>query len=181
MRQEQGAAVSGGLAAHITMASVTVIQGSQQDLANTSISNNTRWTGDDDGAGAEFIFRCTPVDADDKPGDLHFEGYYDEPVGATNSAVLEVRNFATAVWDNYETLINGSADVVHDASLSHAHGAPGSGTLETVAYTRGSVLIKFRQVSQETGNACLLIDYMAVGFIGSALTAADVVIEWEAQ
>ncbi len=133
LRQDQGASISGGLAIHTAMASVTVIQGSQQDLGNAATSDDTRWTGDDDGAGAEFIFRCTPADTDARPGDLHFEGYYDEPSGATNGATLEIYNFQSAAWDSILTLTNSSSDEDHDIALLHGHRAPGGGTLETVA------------------------------------------------
>lgn len=165
------AGVAGGLAVRTTMASVTVIQGSEQDLANASTSNDARWTGDDDGSGAEFIFRCTPINTDSAPGDLHFEGYYDEPVGATNSATLSVYNFQTASWDSLQTFLNATSDESHDLALTHSHKAPGSGTVETVAHTIGDVLIKFEQDTTETGDACLLIDAMHVGFIESALAA----------
>ena len=181
LRQDQGASIAGGLAVQTVMASVTVIQGSQQDLANANTSNNVRWTGDDDGAGAEFIFLCTPADADSQPGDLHFEGYYDEPTGATNSATLETYNFLTASWEVHETLLNATSDQMFDLSLHSANRAPGSGTVETVAHTIGDVLIKFQQTVQETGNAALLIDLMTVGFISSPVTAAEIVDEWETQ
>ncbi len=182
LRQDQGASISGGLAVRSNMTSVTVIQGSQQDLSNTNASNNTRWTGDDDGAGAEFIFLCTPADTTAEPGDLHFEGYYDEP-GApkTNGATISVYNFQLAAWESHITLTDASADETHDVSLTHANGAPGSGTLETVAYTIGDVLIKVEQDTQETGNACLLIDRMYVGFISAPVTATEIVDEWETQ
>ncbi len=173
LRQDQGASISGGLAVRSNMTSVTVIQGSEQDLANTNASDDTRWTGDDDGAGAEFIFRCTPADTTASPGDLHFEGYYDEPVGATNGATISVYNFQTAAWEAHVALTNASSDEMHDVLLAHENGAPGGGTLETVAYTIGDVLIKFEQDTQETGNACLLIDRMYVGFISAPVTAAE--------
>ena len=181
LRQDQGASISGGLAIRTAMASVTVIQGSQQDLGNASTSNDTRWTGDDDGAGAEFIFRCTPADTDARPGDLHFEGYYNEPTGSTNGATLEVYNFQSAAWESVATFTNASSDEDHDIALHHGNRAPGGGTLETVAFTIGDVLIKFKQDTTETGNAVLLIDLMQVGFIGSTLTATAVVDEWETQ
>lgn len=181
LRQDQGASISGGLATATAMASVTVIQGSEQDLANASASNDTRWTGDDDGAGAEFIFRCTPVDTNTQLGNLFFEGYYDEPVGSTNSATVSVYNFVTASWNSFITLTNASADEIHDISLTHEHRAPGGGTVETVAYTIGDVLIKFEQDVQETGNACLLIDKITAGFISPPVTATEIVDEWETQ
>ncbi len=174
LRQDQGASIAGGLAVKSNMTSVTVIQGSQQNLSNTNASNNTRWTGDDDGAGAEFIFLCTPADTTAEPGDLHSEGYYDEPSGSSNGATISVYNFQSAAWEAHVTLSNSNADETHDVSLTHANGAPGSGTLETVAYTIGDVLIKVEQDTQETGNACLLIDRMYVGFISSALTQAEI-------
>ncbi len=174
LRQDQGASISGGLAVKANMTSVTVVLGSQQDLSNANASNNTRWTGDDDGAGAEFIFLCTPADTTAEPGDLHFEGYYDEPSGASNGATLSVYNFQTAAWDAHVLFSNSGSDETHEFSLTHANGAPGSGTLEGVAYTIGDVLIKFEQDTQETGNACLLIDRMYVGFISSALTQAEI-------
>ncbi len=173
LRQDQGASISGGLAVRSNMASVTAIQGSEQDLVNTNASDDTRWTGDDDGAGAEFIFLCTPADTTGAPGDLHFEGYYDEPVGATNGATISLYNFQSAAWEAHITLTNASSDEIHDVPLAHEHGAPGSGTLETVAYTIGDVLIKVEQDTQETGNACLLIDRMYVGFISAPVTAAE--------
>ena len=163
------------------MVSVTVVQGSEQDLANTTASNDTRWTGDDDGAGAEFIFRCTPADTTAEPGDLHFEGYYDEP-GApkTNGATVYVYNWQTAAWVSHITLTDSADDETHDVSLTHADGAPGSGTLETVPYTIGDVLIKVQQNTTETGNACLLIDRMYVGFISAPVTAAEIAdATWE--
>ncbi len=181
LRQDQGASISGGLAVRSNMTSVTVIQGSEQDLANTNTSDDTRWTGDDDAAGAEFIFRCTPADTTAEPGDLHFEGYYDEPSGASNGATLSVYNFQLAAWEAHINLTNASSDETHDVALSHINGAPGSGTLETVGYTIGDVLIKFEQDTTETGNACLLIDRMYVGFISAPVTAAEIVNEWESQ
>jgi len=173
LRQDQGASISGGLSVRSNMTSVTVIQGSEQDLANTNASNDTRWTGDDDGAGAEFIFRCTPADITAAPGELHFEGYYDEPSGSSNGATLSVYNFQSATWDVHVLMTNSGSDETHEFSLAHENGAPGSGTLETVAYTIGDVLIKVEQDTQETGNACLLIDRMYVGFISAAVTAAE--------
>lgn len=181
LRQDQGASISGGLAIHTAMASVAVIQGSEQDLANASTSDDTYWTGDDDGSGAEFIFLCTPADSTALPGDLHFEGYYSEPTGATNGATLEIYNFQTASWDSIIAFTNASSDEIHDVSLLHGHSAPTGGTLETVAYSKGDVLIKFLQDTTETGNEVLFIDMMHVGFIGSALTAAAIVNEWETQ
>lgn len=179
LRQDQGAGIAGGLATRITMASVTVIQGSEQDIANMATSDDNRWTGDDDGSGAEFIFRCTPTNTKDIPIDLHFEGYYDEPTGATNGATLQVYNFNTASWNTTQVFNKASIDEIHDIPLSHGHKAPGSGTLETVAYTIGDVLIKFKQDTNETGNAVLLIDYMTVGFVGSLITAAAIRTELE--
>ncbi len=181
LRQDQGASISGGLAVRASMASVTVISGSQQDLANTTASDGAWWTGDDDGAGAEFIFLCTPADTTAEPGDLHFEGYYDEPAGNDNGATISVYNFQSAAWESHVTLSKATADEIHDVSLTHANGAPGSGTLEGVAYVLGDVLIKLEQDTQETGNACLLIDRMYVGFISAAVTATEIVDEWETQ
>ena len=168
LRQDQGAGIAGGLATRFTMASVTVIQGSQQNLTNANTSDDTRWTGDDDGSGAEFIFRCTPTDTTNIPVDLHFEGYYDEP-GApfNNGATLQIYDFQNSQWDTAIQFSNASSDELHDVALSHVHEAPGSGTIETVAYTIGDVLIKFEQDAQETGDVCLLIDYMTVGYVGS--------------
>ena len=174
LRQDQGASISGGLSVRSNMTSVTAIQGSEQDLANTNASNDTRWTGDDDGAGAEFLFRCTPADNTAAPGELHFEGYYDEPSGSSNGATLSVYNFQSATWDVHVLMTNSGSDETHEFSLAHENGAPGSGTLETVAYTIGDVLIKFEQDTQETGNACLLIDRMYVGFISAAVTAQEI-------
>ena len=179
--QAEGAALGGGLAINTTMASVTAIKGSEQNLSNASTSDDSRWTGDDDGSGAEFIFRCTPADTSNIPVEIMFEGYYDEPTGATNGATLQVYNFNTAMWDTIATLTNSSKDEDHEVPLSHAHKAPGSGTLESVAYTIGDVLIKFFQDTTETGNACLLIDLMLVGFVGSLVTASEIVDEWETQ
>ena len=173
-RQDQLAAAAGGLAVQTTMQSVTVIQGSEQDLANAATSDDSRWTGDDDGAGAEFIFLCTPAISSQQPVVLHFEGYYDEPIGATNSAILQVYNFQTAAWETILTLTKASADEVHDPGLVHAHAAPTDGTLETVAYVQGDVLLKFEQVDQETGDAVLLIDKITVGFIGTLVDAAEI-------
>lgn len=181
LRQDQGASISGGLAVATAMASVTAIQGSQQNLANASTSNDVWWTGDDDGSGAEFIFRCTPVDAASQVGDVHFEGYYSEPTGATNGATVEVYNFATTVWDSIISLTNSGSDELHDEQLTHQHQSPVDGTVETVAHTKGDVLIKFSQDSQETGNEVLFIDLMTVGFISSPVTAAEIVDEWETQ
>jgi len=172
--QASVAAVGGGLAIKTTMASVTVIQGSEQDLANAATSDDSRWTGDDDGAGAEFIFRCTPADTTNIPVEITFEGYYDEPTGATNGATLQVYNFNSASWNTIAAFTNASSDEKHEIPLSHAHKAPGGGTLETVAYTFGDVLIKFLQDTTETGNACILIDYMVGGYVGSPLTAAEI-------
>lgn len=175
LRQDQGAGIAGGLAIHIAMVSVTVIAGSEQGLDNANTSDDSRWTGDDDGSGAEFIFRCTPVDTSNIPVDLHFEGYYDEPGAPFNkTATLQIYDFQNSQWDTILIFSNASADEVHDISLSHIHKAPGSGTIETVAYTIGDVLIKFKQDAQETGNACLLIDYMAVGYVGSLVTASEI-------
>jgi hypothetical protein len=171
--QAEGAAIGGGLAIDTTMASVTVIQGSEQNLSNASTSDDSRWTGDDDGSGAEFIFLCTPADTDTVPVEIMFEGYYDEPAGATNSASLQVYNFNTVVWDTIASFSNNTKDEDHEVPLSHAHRAPGSDTLETVAYVAGDVLIKFKQDTTETGNACLLIDRMSVGFVGDLVTAAE--------
>ncbi len=179
--QSEGAAIGGGLAINITMTSVTVIEGSEQGLANASTSDDSRWTGDDDGSGAEFIFRCTPADTSDIPVEIMFEGYYDEPVGATNGATLQVYNFNTAIWDTIGTFTNSTKDENHEVPLSHAHKAPGGGTLETVAYTIGDVLVKFKQDTTETGNACLLIDLILVGFVGNLVTAEEIVDEWENQ
>ena len=183
LRQDQGASISGGLAVRANMVSpVTVIAGSEQNIANTTASNGFYWTGDDDGAGAEFIFLCTPADTTAEPGDLHFEGYYDEP-GApkTNGASVYVYNFQTATWVLHITLTDAAADEIHDVSLTHADGAPGSGTLEGRAFVLGDVLIKFKQDSPEGGNACLLIDRMYVGFISAPITATEIVDEWETQ
>ncbi len=180
--QAEIAAVGGGLAIKTTMTSVTVVLGSQQDLSKLNASDGTNyWTGDDDGAGAEFIFLCTPGQSDSVPGELLFEGYYDEPAGADNSATLQVYNFNSASWDTEAVLTNASKNEDHETPLSHANRAPGSGTLEGVAYTIGDVLLKFKQDAQETGNACLKIDYMRIGFIGSLVTATEVVDEWETQ
>lgn len=179
--QAAGAALGGGLSINTTMVSVTVIQGSEQDLANTTTSDDSRWTGDDDGAGAEFIFRCTPAEITYIPVRLAFEGYYDEPSGASNGATLQVYNFDTSMWDTIATFVNNNSDEHHEIPLSHAHEATGSGTLETVPFTIGDVLIKFKQDTTETGNACLLIDYMVVGYVGSPITAAEIVDEWETQ
>ncbi|KKL92801.1 hypothetical protein LCGC14_1881040, partial [marine sediment metagenome] len=179
--QSEIAAIGGGLAINTTMASVTVIQGSQQNLSNAATSDDSRWTGDDDGAGAEFIFLCTPADTTNIPVEIDFEGYYDEPSGSSNSASLQVYNFNSALWDTIATLTNSGVDEEHEVPLSHAHKAPGSATLETVAYTIGDVLIKFKQDVQETGNACLLIDHMLVGFVGNLVTAEEIVDEWETQ
>lgn len=181
--QSEGAAIGGGLAINTTMASVVVIggKGSEQDLANASTSDDSWWTGDDDGAGAEFIFRCTPADTDSVPVETMFEGYYDEPSGSSNSATIQVYNFNSAGWDSIVVLTNSGSDEDHEVPLSHAHRAPGGGTLETVVYTIGDVLIKFKQDIQETGNACLLIDHMVVGFVGSLVTATEIVDEWESQ
>ncbi len=176
LRQDQGASISGGLAVRANMVSpVTVIAGSQQGIDNTTASNGDYWTGDDDGAGAEFIFLCTPADTTAEPGDLHFEGYYDEP-GApkANGATISVYNFQLAAWESHIALTDASTDETHDVLLTHANGAPGSGTLEGRAYVLGDVLIKFEQDTQETGNACLLIDRMYVGFISAPITAAEV-------
>ncbi len=183
LRQDQGASISGGLAVRANMVSpVTVIAGSEQNIANTTASNGFYWTGDDDGGGAEFIFLCTPADTTAEPGDLHFEGYYDEP-GApkTNGASVYVYNFQTATWVLHITLTDAAADEIHDVSLTHADGAPGSGTLEGRAFVLGDVLIKFKQDSPEGGNACLLIDRMYVGFISAPITATEIVDEWETQ
>lgn len=171
----QIAGVAGGLAIRTPMTSVTVIQGSEQNLANASTSDDSRWTGDDDGSGAEFIFRCTPANSEAQPGDIHFEGYYDEPSGASNGATLEVYNFNSSVWDSVLTLSNASSDGTYDIGLVEHHSAPGSGTIETVPHTHGDVLIKFSQDTQETGNACLLIDSMHVGFIESTLTILNAI------
>ena len=180
--QAEIAAVGGGLAIKTTLTSVTVVLGSQQDLSNLNASDGTNyWTGDDDGSGAEFIFLCTPGQADSVPGELLFEGYYDEPAGADNSATLQVYNFNSASWDTEAVLTNNSKNEDHEAPLSHANRAPGSGTLEGVAYTIGDVLIKFKQDAQETGNACLKIDYMRIGFIGSLVTATEIIDEFETQ
>ena len=181
LRQDQGASISGGLAIRANMVSVTVILGSQQNLANTNASDGAWWTGDDDGAGAEFIFLCTPADTTAEPGDLHFEGYYDEPAGNDNGATIFVYNFQSAAWESHITLSKATADETHDVSLTHANGAPGSGTLEGVAYVIGDVLIKFEQDTQETGNACLLTDRMYVGFISAPITASEIVAEWKTQ
>lgn len=182
LRQDQGASISGGLAVRETATSVTTISGSEQDLANASASNGTHWTGDDDGAGAEFIFRFVPSDTDASPGDLHFEGFYAEPGGPfNNSATLETYNFENAQWDIQETLTNSATDELHDNALSTAYSSPGSDTIEGVAVTIGDVLVKFQQTSQETGNAALNIDQITVGFISSPLTASEIVDEWETQ
>lgn len=181
LRQDQGASISGGLAVRTAAASVSVIQGSEQDLANAATSDGSYWTGDDDGAGAEFIFRYTPADTSATPGDLHFKGFYNEPTGATNSATFEVYNFSDSSWNVLETLTNSSSDELHDHQLLINHSAPGSGTVETVAHTIGDVLIKFQQTVQETGNAVLNVDAMHVGFISSPVTASEIVDEWETQ
>ena len=177
--QAGGAALGGGIAIFTTMTSVTVIQGSEQNLANASTSDTTRWTGDDDGTGAEFIFRCTPVSTSSIPVKMTFEGYYDEPAGSSNGATLQAYNFNTAVWDTIITLTNSNKNEKHQVPLSHAHKAPGGDTLETVAYTIGDVLLKFKQDTTETGNAVLLIDYMVVGFVNGLVTAADIQAELE--
>lgn len=179
--QSEGAAIGGGLAINTTMASVTVVLGSEQDLANASTSDDSRWTGDDDGSGAEFIFRCTPADTDNIPVEIMFEGYYDEPAGADNGATVQVYNFNTASWDTIISLTKNTKDEDHEVPLSHAHKAPGGDTLEGVAYTIGDVLIKFKQDTQETGDACLLLDHLVVGFVGSLVTATEIVDEWESQ
>ncbi len=179
--QSEIAAIGGGLAINTTMVSVTVIEGSEQDLANASTSDDSRWTGDDDASGAEFIFRCTPADTTGIPVEIMFEGYYDEPGGASNGATLQVYNFNHVGWDTIVTLTNSTKDEDHEVPLSHAHKAPGGGTLETVVYTIGDVLVKFKQDTTEAGNACLLIDLMGVGFVGNLVTATEIVDEWETQ
>ena len=176
--QSGGAALGGGISIKTTMASVAVILGSEQDLVNANTSDDTRWTGDDDGSGAEFIFRCTPVSTSSIPVELSFEGYYDEPTGSSNGATLQVYNFNTVGWDTIMTLVNSNKDEKHQVSLSHAHKAPGGGTLETVVYTIGDVLLKFLQDTTETGNAVLLIDYIVVGFVNGLVTAIDIFDEW---
>lgn len=179
--QAAGAALGGGLSILTTMASATAILGDSNNLSNANTSDDSRWTADDNGAGAETIFRCTPADTLHIPVALTFEGYYDEPAGATNGATLQVYNFNTAGWDTIATFANSTKDEDHEIPLSHAHRSPGTDTIETVAVTIGDVLIKFKQDAQETGNNCLLIDYMVVGFVGGLVTAADVVDEWETQ
>lgn len=182
LRQDQGASISGGLAVHEVATSVGTIVGSEQGLADTGSSNTTYWTGDDDGAGAEFIFRFVPTDTDSSPGDLHFEGFYNEP-GAPfdNSATLETYNFQNVQWDTQETFTNAAENESHDNQLSRAYASPGSDTIEGVPVTIGDVLVKFQQTSQETGDAVLNIDKMTVGFISAALTAGEIVDEWESQ
>lgn len=182
--QSEGAALGGGLSILTTMASATAILGDSNNLSNANTSDDSRWTADDNGGGApgaETIFRCTPADTADIPVELTFEGYYDEPGGTTNGATLQVYNFSSAGWDTIVMLTNASSDEDHEVPLSHAHKAPGTGTLETVGYTIGDVMIKFKQDTAETGDNCLLIDYMVVGFVGSLVTAEEVVDEWEGQ
>ncbi len=177
--QAAGAALGGGLSILTTMASATAILGDSNNLANASTSDDSRWTADDNGSGAETIFRCTPTDTSHIPVEVTFEGYYDKSGGP--GATLQVYNFNTVGWDTIVTFTNAGADEDHETPLSHAHKAPTNGTLETVAYTLGDVMIKFKQDSTAAGDNVLLIDYMVVGFVGSLVTAADVVDEWESQ
>ncbi len=177
--QAAGAALGGGLSILTTMASATAILGDSNNLANASTSDDSRWTADDNGSGAETIFRCTPADTSHIPVEITFEGYYDKSGGP--GATLQVYNFNTVGWDTIATFTNAGADEDHETPLSHAHKAPANGTLETVAYTLGDVMIKFKQDSTAAGDNVLLIDYMVVGFVGSLVTAEEVVDEWETQ
>jgi hypothetical protein len=174
--QAQISAIAGGLSIQETVDSSTVISGSAAgaiSLMNTDDDSRYVVTADGGTGALEFILKVSPTDTGSNPVEIHLHGFYDEGTGATNSLNVQAYNFNTAAWETVQVLTNAAADQNFDIPLHAGNGAASTGTVETVAYVIGDVLMKFIQATNETGST-MNIDHLTVGFAGSPLTAAEV-------
>lgn len=178
-RQDQISVIGGGLSVQETIDSSTVISGSAAGAVSlmNSDDNNRYVVTADAGTGAlEFILKVSPTDTEGHVSEIHFHGFYDEATGATNSCLMQAYNFNSAAWETVLTLTNAGADQNFDVPLHVGNQTGTSVTVETVACVLGDVLVKFKQNVNEIGST-VNIDYMTLGFAGSALTAAVVLTQ----
>ena len=168
----QLAAMSGGFAAHVNVASSTVISGTPTgaiSLMNTDDDSRYIVTADGGTGALEFILKFSPLETMEIPVECHMHVYYNEAVGATNSLKLFGYNFQTAAWEAKQTFTNANSDGTYDVPVNASNSAPSAGTLETVSYAVGDVLLKFLQTNNEIGST-MNLDHITVGFVGNPLT-----------
>ena len=145
-------------------------------------------TASHDGSYYEVASDTTPEASDDidfqlifNTGDgmnfpifFHLHGYYEDNNAPANSTLtIEAWNFDTLAWEGIAVLSDSASDIDLNLPL-HTHNVDPDGGNE------GEVRIRFKLDATEE-NQNMRIDHASVNYVSGAVSAADVVDEWESQ
>lgn len=179
VRQDQLAAISGGLGVQVSASAVTISVdgGTETDsYTDTATHNNTLHiiTDSGSGVGIEYYYTFNTGAYDNIPTNFHMHGWFEEGSAAyNNSCVIQAYNWSAAAFETIETLTHATAEEDHMLPLLVSHVSDGN------VGNAGDVRIRFKITTQEAGST-VSIDHASVTY-AVFVSAADVVEEWKTQ
>lgn len=172
VRQDQMAAISGGLGVQVSASAVTISAdgGTETDAyTDTATHNGTLHiiTDSGSGVGIEYYYTFNTGAFDNIPTNFHMHGWFEEGGAAfNNSCVIQVYNWSAAAWETIETLTHATAEEDHMMPLLVSHVSDGD------VGAAGDVRIRFKITTQEAGST-VSIDHASLTY-ASFVSAADV-------
>lgn len=179
VRQDQLAAISGGLGISVAASAVTISAngGSETNsYTDTATHNDTLHiiTDSGTGVGIEYYYTFNTGSLDNIPTNFHFHGWFQDGTGGPDkTCALQVYNWAAASFETVETLTHATAEEDHAVPLLVSHVSDGD------VGAAGDVRIRFKISAQENAST-VSIDHASLTY-ASFVSAADMVDEWEAQ
>lgn len=174
-RQDQGTTLEGGVTLeHPASADVVTDGVATNDYTATAVHDGTLFiVTDNDNSDPGIDTYLDFVLDSNTAAFIHFHGWFNDGAGpATNTCLMQNRNWAAATWETIHTLTSAGSEEEHDPAVLARHRstlANGPGGVENVTRTR------FVMAAQDTGSGSTInIDHCVAKYVVPGLTAADV-------